>query len=52
MIELTTKGTGAGAVVPYVVFEPVYIGHKEVGKTIAKPFDVADKAGVIRNVQA
>lgn len=51
-IELTTKGSANGKVVPYVVFEPVYIGHKEVGKSIAKPTWQTNTAGKIYNVQA
>lgn len=51
-IELTTKGGGNGKVVPYVIFEPVYIGHKEVGKSIAKPTWNTNTAGKIYNVQA
>jgi hypothetical protein len=53
-IELTTKGDGAnGKVVPYVIFEPAYIGNLEVGKSISKPYsDVANAVGKIYNVQA
>lgn len=52
-IELTTKGGGNGKVVPYVIFEPAYIGNLEVGKSISKPYsDVANAVGKIYNVQA
>lgn len=52
-IELTTKGGGNGKCVPYVIFEPAYVGNLEVGKSVSKPYsDSANAVGKIYNVQA